>query len=657
MHDFSFLQDLLILLAVALGNALLFSQLRQSPIVGYLVTGVLIGPFGFHLIQGTTEVEVMAEFGVIMLLFTIGLEFSGVRIAGLKRLLLRTGTAQIVLTVGLVGVLLAAAGIAPATAVCLGLAASLSSTAIVLKVLLESGRMESAVGRISLAILLGQDLCVIIFLVILPLLAGGISGFNLRQTGQALLLLGGLYGFSRYLLHPLLHRVLKTRSAELFRLTVLALTLGTAWATEQAGLSLALGAFLAGMALAESAYAHQVLADTIPFRDVFLAIFFIAMGMLIDSRLLIGNLPWLLAGLVILLLLKTLTGTLAASLSRYPLRTAMVTGLTLFQVGEFAFILMKRGLDLHLMSMDVYQYGLSLTALSMLVSPLLISKAPELVERLWRTLRLPSDPWVDPHQEQTGNLTQHVIIAGYGFSGRNVSRVLREIGVPYLHIELNGDTVRRARSQGEFVVYGDVTSPEVLRGIGLERAGALVLAINDPPALSRAIRAAREINPKLFILVRCRYLLERERLKDLGAQAQVTDEIESGLQLATLILRRYNISEGKILSQVARLRRETSQQPEAGQEPESLSGYLSILDNGGIEFQAVPETSSCIGKTLQELEFRARSGVTVVGLVRDQQIRYNLPLSQPLASGDTLLLLGSPDDLTKARNLLHDTLG
>jgi CPA2 family monovalent cation:H+ antiporter-2 len=193
----------------------------------------------------------------------------------------------------------------------------------------------------------------------------------------------------------------------------------------------------------------------------------------------------------------------------------------------------------------------------------------------------------------------------------------------------------------------------VLHGTGIARASALVLAINDPPALSRAIRTARDLNPKLFILVRCRYLLEREQLKDLGAQALVIDESESGLQLATLILRRCGIGEGRILKLVARLRGEVSQRS-SGQVPDSLSGYLSILDNGGIEFQAVPDGSSCIGKTLQDLDFRSRSGVTVVGLVRDQQIHYNVPSSYTLASGDTLLLLGNAEDLTQARRILHD---
>lgn len=652
MHDLPILQDLLILLAVALGNALLFSRLRQSPIIGYLVTGILLGPFGLHLIQNTGEVEVMAEFGVIMLLFSIGLEFSASRILALKSLLLRSGPAQVVLTLLLTTLLLLPFGLAPATAVTLGLAAALSSTAIVLKLLMESGRMETATGRVSLAILLCQDLCVILFLVGLPLLAGGSNEVNLRQVVRALLLLGGLYLFGRHLLRPLLRSVLQTRSQELFRLTVLALALGTAWVTWQAGLSLALGAFLAGLALAESDVAHQVLADTIPFRDVFLAIFFISMGMLVDGRLLLANLPELTLGLLVLLLLKTVTGTLAARLARVPLRTALVVGLTLFQVGEFSFILLKQGLDLQLLPPQVYQYALALTAISMLLSPLLIPRAPQLVETAWRWLRLPGDSWPDPQRENTGNLSGHVIIAGYGLSGRNVSRVLREVGTPYLHIELNGITVQNARSEGELIVYGDVTAPEVLHSIGIERASALVLAINDPPALARAIRAARDLNPQLFILVRSRYLLEREPFRRLGADAVVTDETESGLQLATLILRRCGLAEGRILQQIARLRgsQASGGQPEL---PPNLSGYLSVLESGRIEFQAVPDDSPCLGQSLRELDFRARSGATVVGVVRDQHINYSLPTDLRLAKGDTLLLLGQAEDLDKARAILN----
>ncbi|MEJ2525073.1 MAG: cation:proton antiporter [Desulfuromonadales bacterium] len=315
MHDLSALQDVLILLVLALANAWLFSRMRQSPIVGYLTTGLLVGPYGFHLIKGVHEVEMVAEIGVVLLLFTIGLEFSYKRIVRLKKLLLSAGTMQVTCTFLAVTCGTYLLGEPLRAAVVLGMAMALSSTAIVLKLLLERGEIDSAHGRIALAILLFQDICVIVFIVALPLLSAQAESFSLWGILRSAIILGGLYLFVRHLLKPLLRAILQTRAPELFRLTILALVLGTAWVTAHAGLSLALGAFLAGLALAESDSSHQVMADIIPFRDVFLAVFFISVGMLVDIRLLIGNFGAVLIGIALLSLAKVMAGTGAGLVS------------------------------------------------------------------------------------------------------------------------------------------------------------------------------------------------------------------------------------------------------------------------------------------------------------------------------------------------------
>ncbi|TYO97473.1 Kef-type potassium/proton antiporter (CPA2 family) [Geothermobacter ehrlichii] len=651
------LQDILVLLGLALAIAFFCSRIKLSPIVGYLLTGLLAGPYGFHLIRGIDEVEMMAEIGVIMLLFTIGLEFSVSRILRLKGLLLKCGITQVLLTGLLIGGLAGLAGLPAKTAVVLGMALALSSTAIVLKLLLEKGELDSAHGRIALSVLLFQDLGVIFFLVALPLLGGKARDFTLLGAAGTLGLLAGLFVFSRYLLQPLLVGVLRTRTPELFRLTILVLVLGTAWTTHLAGLSLALGAFLAGLALAESDYSHQALSDIIPFRDTFLAIFFISMGMLVNVRSLIGDWALILGLFLILGLLKAGTASLAALWSRFPLRICLLSGLILFQVGEFSFILLRQARSLQLIPEHIYQITLFVITLSMMATPLLFSRAGQIAEWLADLLGSRRDSWSNTQEEQTANLEGHVVIAGYGLAGRNVGRVLKQMRIPCIHIELNGEIVRRARERGELIVYGDATSRTVLERVGIERARALVLAINDPSALASTIQAARELNDRLYILVRTRFVLDLDRLCEFGADEVIPDEFEASLQMAACLLRRFAIPEGKTLKLIASLRQEHYgglREPAAP--PADLAGYLSVLREGRIEFRPLPEGSPCLGRTLAELQFRGRTGAMVVGVVRKERILYNPAAELRLEEGDTLMLLGASEDLDRACQLLHGEL-
>lgn len=656
MHDLTALQDVLILLCLALANAWFFSKLRQSPIVGYLVTGLLIGPYGFHLIKSVHEVEMVAEVGVILLLFTIGLEFSYKRIARLKNLLLTAGSIQVLSTAIAVACGTWLLGEPPVSAIVLAMAMALSSTAIVLKLLLERGEIDSAHGRISLGILLFQDICVIFFLVALPLLGSKPGSFSLWGVVHSTLILGTLYLFVRYLLKSLLREILQTRSPELFRLTILALVLGTAWVTAQAGLSLALGAFLAGLALAESDSSHQVMADIIPFRDVFLAVFFISVGMLVDTRLLIDNGPAVLIGLILVSLAKTIAGTLAGTASRYPTFSALVAGLMTFQVGEFSFILLAQARTLELIPNRTYQLSLSIIALSMMMTPLVFRFAQPIALRVTTLLRLGSGHSAGDEQERTANLENHVIIAGYGHSGRNVARALREMRLPYIHIEMNGNAVRQARMSGDFILQGDATATAVLEAAGIHRAKAMVLAINDPSALARAIPTARDLNPDIYILARTHYVSNIEPLMQAGANDIITDEFGAGLEMSASLLQRYNIPEGSVLKVLSKLREEHHlHYLQNDNDSRHLTGYLSVLEGGDVEFQAVPADSPCIGISLSELNFRAETGATVMSVIRHEHVIYSPSAELKLEEGDTLMLLiADGETIHKAREFLHE---
>ncbi len=654
MTEIVFLQDMLILLGLALANAWLFSRLKQSPIIGYLATGMLVGPYGFHLIQGLHEVEVLAEIGVILLLFTIGLEFPFARILRLRRLMLIGGTAQVALSIPLIWATGRFLGLSNGAAWALGMALALSSTAIVLKLLLEQGEMDTIHGRVSLAILLVQDLCVVFFLVLLPFLSKGAGQFSWLAIVNAIGLMVGLSLFVRYLLKPLLRGVLRTSSPELFRLTLLTLVLGTAWITSLAGFSLALGAFLAGLFLAESDYSHQAMADILPFRDTFLAIFFVSMGMLVDVRMLAHSWHLVLGFLLLLSLLKIGTAGLAALLARCPLRVSLAAGLILFQVGEFSFVLLKQASNLELIDPQPYQLALSVIALSMVITPLLVPRATALAAAIANLLGHQGGKLEAETLERTANLEGHVIIVGYGLSGRNVGGILREMQIPYLFIELNSESVRNGRRAGEFIVYGDATAPPVLKGLGIKHARALVLAVDDPGSLSRAIRAGRELNPDLYILARTRYRAELDYLRELGADEVIPDELEASLQLSNYLLRRFGIDEGRIMQHLTRLRRTHYSQlysPMQGTSTEAPT--LSVLEGGLVEFQAVPDDSPCLGRTLAELAFRSNTGAMVLGVLRRERTMYNVSSDFQLKQGDTLILLGSEEEIQRARDMLH----
>lgn len=650
MPDHQFLVDLLILLALALGSALVFTRLRLSPVIGYLVSGVVAGPYGLHLIKNIGEVEIIAEFGVILLLFTIGLEFSVHRLLRLKRLFIGGGLAQLLISGAAFIGLGTMFGLEMQAAIPVAMALALSSTAIVLKLLGERGEVDTAHGRMSLAILLTQDLAVVFFLVALPFLAGQDITFSLWKISKVMLLLCGLLVFSRHILQPMLLSILRARSQELFRLTILALVLVTAWLTGETGLSLELGAFLAGLALAGSPYSHQALADILPFRDTFLAIFFVSIGMLVNLDVVAAQWPLVLAVTITVGIVKFFAAALAATFCRYPLRISLLTGLLLFQAGEFSFVFLKATTQLGLLPEATYQMVLAVIALSMIATPLIASRAENLAACVAGWFGRSAEDMHPELQERTANLAGHVLIAGYGLSGRNVGRVLRSFDIPYLYVELNAENVARGRRDGEFVVYGDATSGEVLRELGIERARAMVLAINDPAALARAIGIARQQNPDLYILARTRYVAELEQLCALGADEVIPDEFEASLQLGANLMRRFKFGEGRILPVLSELRQQHYASLRRADPPLHA---LSILEGGQFDYLAVPANSPCLGISLAELDLRNRTGVTVIGAIRQERTIYSPAGTFRIEPGDTLMLLGSREDLSKAGELLH----
>lgn len=546
-HTPPLLEDLLLLLLASVPVVFLFNRLRLPTIVGFIIAGVMIGPYGLNLISETKEIEALAEIGVALLLFTIGLEFSLRRIFEMRRIALVGGGLQVGLTVAVVALIAHLFGRGVNQAIFFGFLFALSSTAIVLKTYAERAETDTPHGRAGVGVLLFQDISIVPMMLLVPALGGrgdsSVAGI-LATLGVAVVAVAFVVLASRLVVPRLLGAVAGMRSSEVFVVTAVILSLGTAWLTSLFGLSLALGAFIAGMVLSESEYSHQIVADILPFRDVFNSIFFVSIGMLLSLSALIGDWLVVLAWVGALLLGKTLLVFAAVRLSGLPTRVAVMTGLGLAQVGEFSFILAKAGFPHGLLAEADYQRFLAASVISMIAAPFLIRLAPR-AGYAAQSLLSPAPERLPPPAEDaggTGELGDHVLIVGYGINGRNLARVLRRVGVPYRVLDLNANTVRGAKAGGEEIVFGDATRREVLRAVGVERAGVLVLAISDPEATRRAVVLARRMNPRLHIIVRTRYLSEVPELERLGADEIVPEEFETGIAIFARVLRERGIA-------------------------------------------------------------------------------------------------------------------
>ncbi|MBL8860398.1 MAG: cation:proton antiporter [Planctomycetes bacterium] len=532
--------DVVLVLAAALVVVLVLHRLRLPVIAGFLVAGALIGPSGLRLVTDTERIEQLAEIGVVLLLFTIGLEFSLARLRRIARAVLVGGSLQVGLT-GVAALLVALAWGEPLErGVFLGFLVALSSTAIVLRGLTERDELAAPHGRFILGILLFQDFCVVPMMLVVPMLATRTATFG-AVLGALALAVGVMVVtliLARYLVPFVFARVARTRRRDLFLLAALLTCAGIAWATQQVGLSLALGAFLAGLVLADSEYGHQALADVLPLRDLFTSLFFVSLGMLLDVRILLES-PGPVLGLCAALLAgKFLVVVLVGWLMRLPLRVVVLSGVALAQVGEFSFVLAGLGRGLGLVSARDLSVFLDASVLTMLVTPLLLRAGPHLAAGARRLAGLERvfGPAEIPAPERDAPLDGHVVILGYGLGGRLLAESLRAANVPRLVVELDPDRVRRARDDGEHAAYGDATSPDVLEAAHVARASHVAVLLNDPDASARAVRAVRRLSRDVPITARGRFLDDLPLLVAAGATHAVAQEVEASLELVHYVL-------------------------------------------------------------------------------------------------------------------------
>lgn len=662
MTDYGVLSNLLVIYTVSIAVVFLFHQFRLPSIAGFLVVGALIGPHGLNLISDIETVQVLAEIGVVLLLFTIGIEFSLVQLASLKRLLLVAAPIQVIGVVAfawLGGVLV---GLPAQQAVFWGFLLSLSSTAIVLNALAANGESDSIHGRAAIGILVFQDLAVVPMILLVPILASP-SGEALTSIlfalGKSVVVVGCVVAAAWYAVPKLLEHIVRSRSRELFLLTIIVMCLGIAWLTALGGLSLALGAFIAGLVISESKYSHQATAEVLPFRDSFNSLFFVSIGILMDWRILLQY-PGVVTGLLLLvLLIKFVAGAGAVLAVSLPPRSAIMAGIALAQVGEFSFILAQVGQEHHLLSGAPYQIFLAVSVCSMIITPFLMQLSPHLARHIEAIQRV--HRWLPGHTtahvlETEGRhlrIRDHVIIVGYGLNGRNLARVLGETEVPYIVLDLDGDTVRREAQHGLPLYYGDATNPNILRHVKIEDARVLVVAIPDPFTARRAVQIARGLNPKLHIVVRTRYLRELEELHQLGADDVVPEEFETSIEIFALVLRTYNMPHDFVMQKAEQIRREGYALLRRSDLPE-LAHHLrgGTLSDVEVETCRIEEDSPAAGKTIERLALRERTGTSIIAWTRAGITESNPSAKTKLLAGDVVVLLGTREQIRRAMSMI-----
>ena len=559
MHELEFLKDLVVIMAVAIVIVIAFHRLKLPPIAGFILSGVLVGPRGFGLINDVHQVEVLAEIGVALLLFGIGVELALKKLQRLWKLAVIGGFLQVGLSALVAFVVCRALDVPDRAAVFVGLTVALSSTAIVLRGLQQRGEVDAPHGRLILGILVFQDFSVVPIMLIVPLLVGaGLSaGVFALTLAKSLAIVAAVLILAMLVVPRILRLVAQTRQRQLFILAVFVVCLGTAWLVTKSGASLAIGAFLAGLVVAGSEYRHQAMADMIAFREVFASLFFVSIGMLLSPSAIYDDFVPILITLAAILVGKSLIVFVVALVMRLPVRAATIAGFALAQVGEFSFVLLYSIKGSGLIDAGVENTIVSAAILSMFITPFVMSHGPKLAAGLGRFVRLKRLIDVDTVEDVSADVCRmcdHVVIAGYGFAGRELGQVLKQHEIPFVVVDMNIENVRKAASEVDTALFGDITNESVLTQLGVDTARELVLLVNDPGASELAVRVARRLAPKLFITVRTTYLLDVESLKRAGADDVIAAEREAAARVASELLRRHQVDKASISKQTSEIR-------------------------------------------------------------------------------------------------------
>ena len=651
-----FIKEIVLLLCFSIIIITLSHKLKLPVIVGFLLTGIVIGPSGLKLIEDMEMVDVLAEIGVVMLLFTIGLDFSPERIKQIKKFFLWGGGLQVISTTGIIGAIFYFFKLPLDRCVFYGFLITLSSTAVVLKIYSERSELYSPQGNISLGILLFQDIAVVPMIVLTRVFGqtDSISFFKFFTLFfLKLLIVAAAVLVLRFLTAHFFLLVIRTRIKELFVIAALFTCLGMAWLTMVAGFSLALGAFIAGIVISESKYSHQIVSDILPFKDLFMSIFFISIGMLINLGLTVNRLGLIFTLTPLIIILKIVLVILVVRILKYPLRTAVIIGFSLAQVGEFSFVLSRIGKESGLLNEETFQVFIAAAVLTIMATPFLVRYAGTAAQWLQNLFRI-KEKTIPSHPGKEEKIPKnHVIIAGFGINGQNLARVLKETGIPYVVIELNPDTIRQCIQENIPVIFGDITSREILIAAGIQYCRVLVIAISDPAATRLALKFARAANPETYIIVRTRFVNDIDELYSMGANQVIPEEFETSIEIFIRVLQEFHIPRNVIEIQTGIIRGEHYGMLRGiPLQYKKMDRLMSLLTAGTVETFMVIKDTIADGNNLKGLNLREKTNATVIAVVKGEKSYTSPSPDFCIDAGDILVLVAAHKDMNQAFTFL-----
>jgi len=652
MEMIPLLPDITAVFCLSILVLLVCHRFHVPPIVGFLLTGVLSGPSVLGLVDKVHNIELMSEIGIILLLFTIGMELSGAELRRLRKPVFIGGLTQVLLTILFFTLMSFAFNHSMAEGIIYGFLAALSSTAIVLSLLQQSSKAESPQGRLALAILIFQDMAIVPMMLAIPLLAGHttLSPNNLLiSLTTTMLILGGGWLLAKFIVPRLMAQVMRTRNKQLLLMTTLVLCFAVAIGTASLGLSLALGAFLAGLLLAESEYSLSAVEGVLPFKDVFTSLFFIAVGMLLDIQFFIANMDKVFLLAAILIIVKVLITIPAVILIGYPLRVAILVSMILAQIGEFSFVLAKSAFDAQLMDQESYQLFLAASIITMSLTPVMFTLAP----RLANAVKGHSEKSPSPQAAIPPELQGHLIIVGFGVGGKYLAYTARKANIPYIILEMNPETINRYKDT-EPIHYGDASYLSTLEYFGVHTARVLAVVISDPAAVRSITAQVRRLNKKIHIVVRTRFIGEIEALCALGANDVIPEDFETSIEIFSRVLGHYLVPRQSIETFITHFR--CKHYTNARQ----LSVYGSPLINmnaiaGNLEMLVftIEEGAAICCQSLIDIDLRGNYGITIIAIQRGDEVITPPSGDEVLLVNDIVFIFGTPEVLSKAEALFQ----
>ncbi|MEN6638286.1 MAG: cation:proton antiporter [Smithella sp.] len=657
MDGLKFFHQLIIILGFSIPVIYIFNKIKLPSIIGFLITGIIIGPFGLKLIDDIGGIQLMADIGVAFLLFTIGIEIRLSRFLKNLSEILLTGGMQILCTF-IVGLAIGLAmQLSIGQSVFIGFILVHSSSALILKILKDRDDENSPQGKISIGVILFQDVMVVPMMLLIPFLAGGSGPDALMiiwKLVKSILIIVVILVAARYIIPFALERLVAMNMRDVLVISSVVITMGIAWITESLGLSLAIGAFLAGLALSDTDFTHQIISDISPFRDVFLSVFFVSFGMILNLDFLRENTGYIITISLMIILIKATIVFGLVQWMRYPLRVALLSGVLLSQIGEFSFVLASQGFENKIISNEIYQTFIGASVLTFMVTPLLVSLVYYLLTR--KNIFNPARQGL--HPDERIPVSNHVIICGMGLNGRNLAKVLKDTAIHYVVIDLNFQKIKKAKSKGDKnTIWGDASSVEILRRANVEAARVMVIAISDRFLTKSCLQNAKAINPKLHVIVRTKYLADIEELLALGADDVIPEEFETSIQIFSRVLKMFHIPNSIVLAQGNIIRNKSyGVFRDVRYTQEAFDQIGQILAQGTIETYFIGPGNPIIGKSIRDVNLKAESGAMIINIIRKNQTITNPPSEFVFEAEDQLILFGSHSAIDLGLKILDGSL-